>query len=293
MSVVMPVLNGERTIRQQLDSLAAQDYAGVWELVVSDNGSTDTTRAIVDDFTKTAPMPVRVADATRQRGISHARNAGVLAARGTVVAFCDCDDQADPGWVRGVTTSVRPGALTAGVNRELRDPHDPDSPIINPAGYLETTTTRTFVGCNFALTRADYLRLGGFDESLPRYGFDDTEFALRTSGAGLQVEGSGDMVMYFRKTADASGLMRKVYLSAKAEAVLWTRFPQMGQDPRIRTALRHLLALLPGVAGAPRAPKQFARQAVTRWGRLVGLIDVRLGRVPRMPRLIRDLGSAA
>jgi len=42
-SVIVPTFNGERWIGDQLAALAEQTYAGVWELIVADNGSTDDT----------------------------------------------------------------------------------------------------------------------------------------------------------------------------------------------------------------------------------------------------------
>jgi glycosyltransferase involved in cell wall biosynthesis len=55
----MATYNGERHIKEQLDSLARQSLLPL-ELVVTDDGSTDATLAIVADFAQTAPFPVRV-----------------------------------------------------------------------------------------------------------------------------------------------------------------------------------------------------------------------------------------
>ena len=49
-TVVMPVYNGSAFMAQQLDALAAQDYVGVWDVVIADNGSTDDTLVIVDRY---------------------------------------------------------------------------------------------------------------------------------------------------------------------------------------------------------------------------------------------------
>ena len=55
----MATYNGERHIKEQVDSLARQSHLPL-ELVVTDEGSTDATLAIVADFAQTAPFPVRV-----------------------------------------------------------------------------------------------------------------------------------------------------------------------------------------------------------------------------------------
>ena len=60
-SVVVPVRNGAATIALQFEALADQDYDGPWEVVVSDNGSTDATRSVVDEWSAKLPG-LRVVD---------------------------------------------------------------------------------------------------------------------------------------------------------------------------------------------------------------------------------------
>jgi glycosyltransferase involved in cell wall biosynthesis len=78
-TVVLPVRNGERDLGRQLTALAAQSYAGKWELLVVDNGCTDRTLEVVRGFAGKL-LQMRVVDATARRGLNYARNAGVAAA---------------------------------------------------------------------------------------------------------------------------------------------------------------------------------------------------------------------
>ena len=80
-SVVIPALNVADTIGQQLDGLACQNFNGNWEVIVADNGSTDSTREVVESFADRLPA-LKVIDASDRRGINHARNVGSQAARG-------------------------------------------------------------------------------------------------------------------------------------------------------------------------------------------------------------------
>ena len=54
-SVVLPILNGEAHLEEQLAALAAQTYAGPWELVAVDNGCTDRSMAIVESWRDRVP----------------------------------------------------------------------------------------------------------------------------------------------------------------------------------------------------------------------------------------------
>lgn len=91
-SVAMATYNGARFLREQLDSIAAQSRLPA-ELVVSDDGSTDDTLAILADFAHTAPFPVRVMPPHARLGFADNFLHAAEACRGDLVAFADQDDQ--------------------------------------------------------------------------------------------------------------------------------------------------------------------------------------------------------
>ena len=93
-SVIIPALNGERTIRECLVSLLKMDYpVERREILVVDNGSTDSTAEIVNSF------PVRYLQEER-RGSFSARNKGIEASKGEVLAFTDADCVVTADWLR-------------------------------------------------------------------------------------------------------------------------------------------------------------------------------------------------
>lgn len=86
-SVIMPVYNGERFIEQAIDSLLAQNFQD-WELVVVDDGSTDSTPLILDRYADTRIRVIR----QENGGEARARNTGLDHMRGEYMAFLDADD---------------------------------------------------------------------------------------------------------------------------------------------------------------------------------------------------------
>lgn len=90
-SIAMGTYNGARYLREQLKSISAQDYAPK-ELIVGDDGSTDDTIAILEDFARRSPFPVMITKNRRQLG--YGENFLQTASRCTAdwVAFCDQDD---------------------------------------------------------------------------------------------------------------------------------------------------------------------------------------------------------
>jgi glycosyltransferase involved in cell wall biosynthesis len=91
LSVALGTYNGERFLREQLDSVAAQTRPPD-ELLVSDDRSTDGTRRLVESFAAAAPFPVRLH--VNDVNLGAARNFGhaVELCSGDVIALCDQDD---------------------------------------------------------------------------------------------------------------------------------------------------------------------------------------------------------
>lgn len=171
-SVVIPALNAADTIGAQLDAVLAQDFAGTFEVVVADNGSTDGTLEVVETYR------VRVVDASdAPLGGAGAKNVGVRAASAPFVAFCDADDLVSPGWLQAVYDGLQRSPVVS-VTCEYW--------TLNPAMRglgAEVKAERTsdgvpvFAGGAFGMSRQLYLDAGGFDETFT--GPVDTEFALR------------------------------------------------------------------------------------------------------------------
>lgn len=95
-SVIVPVYNTKPFLRRCLASLAAQEYEDL-EIVLVDDGSTDGSSEICDEFAENDPR-VRVIH-QGNRGVSAARNAGMTSSTGKYVLFVDADDYVLPGHV--------------------------------------------------------------------------------------------------------------------------------------------------------------------------------------------------
>lgn len=91
-----------------------------WEVVVVDNASGDETPAVIEACARRGHLPLRPVFEPRL-GHARARNAGVRAARGQVVAFTDDDVAVDPGWLRAVVEGfVSTGRAPSAARSSLR-----------------------------------------------------------------------------------------------------------------------------------------------------------------------------
>src|SRR5271168_98998 len=165
-SVIIPTCNEEENIARCLDSLRRMDFSSaLFEVLVVDNGSTDTTRALASSFQNV--LPLRVLDKP-DAYISAVRNAGAKLAQGEFLAFLDSDCEAPADWLsqaRQVVSAGRTGAfgtfyrVPAGSSwiarywYEERDQKKTGPVPFLPAGDL-------FV------SRQLFRTVGGFDESI-------------------------------------------------------------------------------------------------------------------------------
>jgi len=89
-SVVIPVYNVEPWLRRAVDSVLKQTYLGQFEIILVDDGSSDKSGAICDEYADLNPQ-VKVIH-KENGGLSSARNAGLAMATGLYIVFLDSDD---------------------------------------------------------------------------------------------------------------------------------------------------------------------------------------------------------
>jgi len=178
-SVIIPVYNSRDTIVECLDSVVGECSSVIpeWEIIVVDDGSTDDSAEIVSTYIASSPHGCRIRLVRQPNGgVSNARNAGLRAAQGALIAFNDSDDKWPLGKVAFQTRyfSDHPEIdLTGGIKGEdtsyglsvIKLGHD--TPIDIKAQVMKnyfSTSTVMFRACLLKKT-------GLFDESM-RYAED-------------------------------------------------------------------------------------------------------------------------
>jgi GT2 family glycosyltransferase len=180
LTVVIATKDRAAYVALALASLETQVGAPPYEAIVVDNGSSDDTKGVVERAIARGTIPIRyVFEGEPNRG--KARNRGIEAAAGSIVAFCDDDVQVPPGWV------AAHAAAHDGEDRVV------NGPILNVPSYDErpkptvTNYSRAFLcTCNVSVPKSALDRVGGFDEAFHLYGWEDTELGVRLREAGLK-----------------------------------------------------------------------------------------------------------
>jgi glycosyltransferase involved in cell wall biosynthesis len=280
-TVVLCVRDAAATVQRQLDALAAQECGTSWELVVVDNGSTDTTPRIVARMCDRLPN-LRVVDASDKVGLAHARNIGCHAARGDMLFFCDGDDEVDPGWIAAMARAAETADIVGGALDRTR---------LNDPGWLTPERRRTaglqvwpgFLdfpsGANCGMRATVFHALGGFDESYAG-GAEDTQLFWRAQLAGSTPLFVPDAVVHYRERGRLRDIARQFYGYGVQDPHLFRDFRDQGM-PRSRwsqvvRSWAHLVVLAPRYWWTTSGRRQWVRSASRRAARIVGSVRWRV-----------------
>jgi GT2 family glycosyltransferase len=223
-SVVVCSYNGSRTIRDTLEWLGRLEYPS-YEVIVIDDGSTDATPDIAREF------GVKVIS-TPNRGLSAARNLGLAAAAGEIVAYIDDDAYPDPHWLTYLAT-----AFVTTDHAGIGGPNIPPpgggplaACVANAPGgpihvLLSDDVAEHIPGCNMAF-RKDRLRaVGGFDPQFRRAG-DDVDVCWRLQERGWTLGFSAAAMVWHHRRNSIRAYLRQQIGYGDAEALLERKWPE-------------------------------------------------------------------
>jgi GT2 family glycosyltransferase len=257
-SVVVCSHNGEATIGRCLEAVDRLEYPD-YEVIVVDDGSTDRTAAIAAEFDVSL---IR----TENRGLSAARNTGLEAATGEIVAFTDDDAWPDPHWLRYLAHAFasRDCAAIGGPNLAPGDAGLVESAVANAPGgpvhvLLTDEVAEHIPGCNMAFRRESLLAIGGFDPCF-RIAGDDVDVCWRLQEQGWTIGFSPGAVVLHSRRRSVRAYLKQQAEYGKAEALLERKWPQ-------RYNRRGHVAWSGSVYGAPvRAAHGRRRIGYGTWG---------------------------
>ncbi|HWP32650.1 MAG TPA: glycosyltransferase [Solirubrobacterales bacterium] len=221
-SVVVCARNGAGTLRWCLEGVRELDYPD-YEAIVVDDGSTDGTAAIASECGYPAiSIP--------SRGLSSARNTGLEAASGEIVAYIDCDARPDCDWLRYLAAAFRTTdhAGIGGPNLPPPDGWIADCVANAPGGpvhvLLSDREAEHIPGCNMAFRRQRLLEVGGFDPRFRAAG-DDVDICWRLQRNGETLGFRAGAVVWHRARNSVRGYWRQQLGYGRAEALLERKWP--------------------------------------------------------------------
>jgi len=278
-TVIVPVLNAEPWLADQLEALAGQTYEGPWETLVVDNGCTDRSMEIANAFEDRLP-DLRVVQALDRRSLNHARNVGARAARGDFLAFCDADDVVTPNWLDALVMASGRADIVGGtfdiyaLNPPLYHAWRPDEPL------TELPTDHDFLpyvnGGNCGVW-TELARELGWDEVFD-HGSSETEFCWRAQMRNHTLAFVPDAVIKLRYRRSIRALARQYYSYGRPAPPLYVRFRHLGMPRDNKTAIwwwRWLASNVGYLTESRERRGNWIRIAAFRAGRIGGSIKAR------------------
>jgi glycosyltransferase involved in cell wall biosynthesis len=223
-SVVVCSYNGARTIRDCFDGLEQLAYPD-YEVIVVDDGSTDATAAIARQY------DFRLIR-TENRGLANARNTGLKAATGDIVAYLDDDAYPDPHWLTYLAARFLSTSHAAVGGPNLAPPGD--GPIAEciaraPGGpvhvLLSDCEAEHIPGCNMAFRKACLEGIGGFDPQFRTAG-DDVDVCWRLQERGWTLGFSPAAMVWHHRRNSVRTYWKQQIGYGRAEAMLERKWPK-------------------------------------------------------------------
>ncbi len=255
LSVILPCFNGAATLAVQLEALTQQKWPGGWETIVVNNGSTDSSMTVVEQYRNQLPdlRIVEAHDPTEPRqGVAHSYTVGLKAAAGDAFVFCEADDEVAPTWLEEMGKALENYDF---VIAALEYSRLNSSWLIDPAAWQQQTAKTGLSnispplylsygsGCSLGLRRSVYETVGNPDVSCMAVW--DIDYCWRAQQAGIQLYFASSAVIHYRLRAS---LMARYYQSrnwAEAHMVLLKKYaPFSGLVKLLKHFVRTFWALL-------------------------------------------------
>jgi glycosyltransferase involved in cell wall biosynthesis len=202
----MPAYNAGQYIAETIASVQAQDMPD-WELVITDDGSTDNTAEVVETLAAADP---RIRLFRQQNGRQgKARNLALSHTNAPWIAFLDADDLWHPEKLRKQfeVTAAHPDAelvFTAGISFDsdsgvMKETHAARSGMLDPDEmYLEILRGYSLPVLSVLVQRSWIEKVGGFGEELPVQNAEDYQLWLKMADAGIRMYGLNEELFRYR-----------------------------------------------------------------------------------------------
>ena len=208
-SICIPAYKAAAYLPEALGSVRTQTFTD-WELIVTEDGSDDGTKSLVEAFAQTVSQPVVYQRHPENRGLPATRNTGIAAARAEYLALLDADDYWDARHLETLLSVLsatgadlaHSGSIlfdsATGRHLETRAPGGETQGRFPQSLFLGDYIIQP---SSIALRREMWKLVGGFDESF-RY-VEDREMWLRLARAGAHFRFTGENTCHYRKHGDA------------------------------------------------------------------------------------------
>jgi glycosyltransferase involved in cell wall biosynthesis len=229
-SVIVPAYNAATTLPVLLATLSVQSFTD-FETVLVDDGSRDGTVQIAESY------PLRVLRMSTNRGPARCRNEGARVAQGEILAFTDSDCEVAPNWLERLNQRFQESGTDAIMGRLVLKAStflgDSISALGFPAGGSigfekiwrvdQKGFTDSLSSCNCAVRKSLFQTIGGFDETFPYAGGEDSLLAYHLKKAGCRIRFCPDVLAYHGARDSLRSFLRWQFRRGKSSYIFSTK----------------------------------------------------------------------
>lgn len=236
-SVIVPVLNAARTLPRCLEALERLDPPPS-EILLVDNGSSDGSLGLLHKFASTLPGNRGRVLQEYRRGAAAARNTGIRAAQGELIAFTDADCIPETAWLRNLIAPFADPQVGAVAGRVAAAPHNSTLELFSALYTLALPDKPSrhrrwspweggFPTANLAVRRPVLEILDGFDEQAMIYG-EDYDLCARIYGQSLEIAYEPAARVLHQHRTTLVGMMRQAFGFGRGHSFLLRRHIRHG-----------------------------------------------------------------
>lgn len=225
-SVIIPAYNAEKSIQKCLDSLMNQDYTGDYEVIVVDDGSTDSTSSILSRY-----ATVRLIK-QKNAGPADARNRGAAKAKGDIILFTDADCIPEYNWITEMVKPFKSNPDIVGVRGKYRTEQKEivakfvQIEYEDKYSYIQKDKYVDFIDTYSAGFKKDvFINMKGYDTEFPVACAEDIELSYRLSNKGYKMVFNPDAIVCHTHPDKLSDYLKKKYKFAYWRVVALKKNP--------------------------------------------------------------------
>jgi glycosyltransferase involved in cell wall biosynthesis len=228
-SVIIPIYNDPAGLKDTLNSLVEQIFPkDSFEIIVADNGSTDDTLSVINNFINRYPKLIRRVQEKNIKSSYAARNKGISNAKGSVISFIDADMTVEKDWLKKVMESLQKNKTDCLVCNVQIVPREKsifatyDRMVAFPIKKYVKELHFTPAGC-LTIYKNIFYKIGLFDENLVSGG--DREFGNRVHEAGYKIRYEPNIIINHPARSSLKQFLRKSFRIGRGLKQLSFHYP--------------------------------------------------------------------
>lgn len=253
-SIIIPVYNRPRLIKECLDSIIGQKAKFPYEIILVDDDSTDDTVSVLKQLEKKYPKKIRMFAKQKNEGPWKTRNVGIRAAKGDIIVFTDSDCVARKDWLDKLTQRIRSGEVKASQGYSTGETLNVWQKIIQESydrfvsgmvakGYASGFDTR-----NSATAKEIFEKIGMFET---RHA-EDADLGARIVAAGYKIAfESKAVIFHYHRKELWKDLRANYFFATRYPLIIRKNWHLLKAQPGIFLRIAYGLLLLILVAGIP------------------------------------------